>query len=65
MNKKYPSAISLEKQREERGYKGGGWGLAKEGKRQNPRNYALKIKRKKRYFLKCGFTYHESKYNRS
>lgn len=25
----------------------------------------LQIRRKKRYFLKRGFTYHESKYNRS
>lgn len=32
MNKKYPNAISREKQREVRGYKGGGWGLAKEGR---------------------------------
>lgn len=60
MNKKYPNAISREKQREARGYKGGGWGLGAECTKLR-----LQIRRKKRYFLKRGFTYHESKYNRS
>ena len=62
MNQKYLNAISLEKTKRIKGTEGRQTRACEGRKGQNTWKLCLKTKkkRKKRYFLKCGFSYHES-----